>query len=229
MKLIRYQISFFTKNAVYSDFNGILKELLERCGSVLNGPPIILPIPENATVDIPRLILRSSSNDQQLLLKSNRIDTAVAKPFENSISEPERLSFDKNTLDWLLPFFKERKIAVNRIGIVMQRAFIPNGTPPGEFISRKYCRDEFLEQPFQHAKNFEIHCLKNYNFLGLDINSWVRIQTITILPSKTVAVGVLNDMNHIPLSRNLTEAEINEFISKVDKEALKILGFYKLC
>lgn len=228
IQLIRHQISLFFPEAFFGNLQGILMYLLENAGGTLNNQPIILPIPENAPEEIPRIILRSSDNSQELLLKTNRIDIAIARPFEKSISESERVEFEKNATHWLLPLIDNGQIRVNRVGVVMQRAFLPEGISPGAFISAKYCKDEFLEQPFGNAKNFEINCLKNYNFLNSMINSWVRIQTLNILPSKKQVVGVLNDLNQVPSSTLRSSEEVANFISNTNTEAEKILSLYKI-
>ena len=228
IQLIRFQISLFFSEAFFGNLQGILKYFLDKAGDTLNSQPIILPIPENAPEEIPRMILRSSDNSRELQLKTNRIDITITKPFEKGISESERAEFEKSATLWLSLLIDEKKVSANRVGVVIQRAFLPEGISPGEFISKKYCKEEFLDQPFRNAKNFEIHCLKKYNFLGRKINSWVRIQTLKILPSKKQVVGVLNDLNHVPSSTNLSSAEIGTFISGANSEAEKILAFYKI-
>lgn len=228
MILIRIQISFFTPDAVYGNFQSVIKELIERCGETLDADPITLPTFNNAPVDIPKIILRSNSNERELLIKSQRIDVAYVKPFEDGISDDEREVFQNDALKWIIPFLSERKIGVNRVGIVMQRGILPTDTSPAEYIAQKYCRDYFQRQPFGNAKSFELHCLKEYEYLEKRINSWVRIQTINVIPSNKTIVGLLNDINHIPLSDDLSENEIKEFVNNANTEMLKIINHYKV-
>ena len=228
MKLIRHQITLFFSEAFFGNLQGILKFFIDEAGSVLDAQPIILPLPDDAPEEVPRIILRSADHSQELAVKANRVDAAVAKPLEDGISASERIEFEKQCIAWLLPLLDNRGFAVNRVGVVMQRAHQPEGSSPGEFISKKYCRDEYLEQPFRNAKNFEIHCLKNYSLFGKMVNSWVRIQTVNVLPSRKQVVGVLNDLNHVPTRTRLEPEDVRSFVQAANSEMEKILSYYKL-
>ena len=229
MQLIKQQISFFVPSVFYGNLQNVLKYFMEKSGSILDAQPIILPLPEGAPVEIPKFIMRSKDNTKDLQFKVNRIDMALVKPYEVGVSESERKTFEDNAIAWILPFAKEFRVLIDRVGVAIQRALIPEGsTTPSEFISQKYCKQDFLDQPFRHAKSFGIHCLKKYNYLGHDINSWVRIQTLDILPSMQKVVGVLNDLNHLPQKTSLTEEGIKSFIKGTNDESLQILKFYQL-
>lgn len=229
LRLFRYQISFFTPNVLYGNIQKAFRMLTERCEKTLNAKPAVIPLPDDAPKEFPRLILKSESGNKELALRLDRIDCVFNCSFENPISEIEVRRFKREVLQWVSPFVSEFKISVNRLGVVIQKGFeIKEGELPAEYVAKKYCQKKFHIQPFGNAKNFELHCLKNYNYLGLEINSWVRLQTLKLVSSNKLIIGVTNDMNHIPLDRDLSEKEIKDFVNKANKEADTVLKHYKL-
>lgn len=229
LNLFRYQISFFTPNVVYGNIQKAFRRLTELCEKTLNAKPAVIPLPDDAPKEFPRLVLKTESGDKQLSLKLDRIDCVFSSKFENPISEIEVKRFKRDVFQWVLPFISEFKISVNRLGVVIQKGFeIKDEELSAEYVAKKYCQKKYHRQPFGNTRSFELHCLKNYIFLGFEINSWVRIQTLNLFPSNKLIIGVTNDLNHIPLNRDLSEREIKDFVNKANKEADAILEHYKL-
>lgn len=225
MKTVRHQISLFTPGAAYGNMSRVLSLLMSRCADVLDAPPTSLPVPADAPPDIPRIILQSARKDKELTLRLDRVDAAFFRNYEEAISDEELRRFQNEALGWMSPLLEEFGIEANRLGVVIQRAMTIDGSP-ASFLARKFCRDEYLEQPFGNSRKFEIHNLKNYEYCGANINSWVRIQTLNDPGTGREVISIVNDLNNIPTKSALTFEHIRGFVENSIAETSEILSYY---
>lgn len=227
MRTIRHQISFFTPGAVYGNMAKVMTLILSQCGEVLDAPPTSLPVPPDAPPDIPRMIFRSSEGNKELSLRLDRIDAVIVRDYENFITDEDLIAFQSEVISWITPLVEQLGVQISRLGTVFQRVMLTE-EPPAIFLSRKYCRDKFLGQPFGNSHKFEIHNLKNYNYRGSDINSWVRVQTLTESGTERDVISVVNDLNHIPAETTLSLDHMRDFIGNSNQETINILKHYDL-
>ena len=161
MKIIRHQLSFFTPSAAYGNMSKVLSLLLSKCEGVLDAPPTSLPVPPEAPPEIPRIIFKSERGDKELTLRLDRIDSVFFRSYDEAITDDEIKKFQKDTLGWVSPLLDSFGIQVNRLGVVFQRAMVVDDSA-ATYLAQKFCRKEYMTQPFGNSQRFEIHNLKNY-------------------------------------------------------------------
>lgn len=102
---------------------------------------------------------------------------------------------------------------------------------PGREIAVHFCKDNFIQEPFDRPSELELHSLKKYNLLGsFKVNSWVRIRSGLIKSKNGVfcpAVIAHQDINTLAEeTRTYMSEEILSFYEKICDEFDEILRLY---
>jgi hypothetical protein len=229
MDLIKYQISVFMPDASFGSMRRVSEFLLGQASGILDADPVILPTAD-APPQIPRIILKSREKDKELTLTLERLTLSFIRRLDNPISDEERDAFRQQAIQWITAFKNEFSVVINRVGVVNQQAWQPqvDDCTYGEFLARRFCKEQYFPQPFRNARKFEVHCRKNYDYAGLDVNSWVRLQTMAFQPDQREFISVLNDLNNAPVDGDMTLEQLESFISGAEREIEGIIQHYQL-
>jgi len=68
------QTAIFITNLDFSNKIGFISQLNQETDNLFDGDPIILPIPNDAPPEVPRIILKSQDDSYTLNLCQNRVD-----------------------------------------------------------------------------------------------------------------------------------------------------------
>lgn len=206
VKALRIALFFTSLN--FADKLEIANSLTKSL-SVLDGNPLIIPIPDDAPADIPRIILKSKNEDYSVNIAPQRVDFF----YNEKGSEPKTYkTFSMEMLETIriLENVLRQNFAanVNRIGLM-----VDVGLEQGDAI--KYIL-KYFSKTFIHKKGLQevqIHTLNNETINGFNVNNWIRIFAQERDENRT-KVLIRNDINTlVDDKKTYTDKEINGFFS----------------
>lgn len=187
-----------------------------------------LPLPPEMPGEIPRVILKSSDNEFQVMAAPK----CIVSMWSNPLASDTQQQIVTDCVDVLLNYAKSSPapIRVGRLALVLQRNF-RIADPVQELIS-KFCNSDASQRQFSHSHDFEIHNHKAYQlprFSG-EINSWVRCKTVTFaLPEPNRGILVEQDINTREediLTNQFSIEQIVKFFASAFEESQKIMELY---
>jgi hypothetical protein len=189
----------------------ILSKLSERFQSQFDDIPTVLPLPDDAPPEIPRIVLKSKDKQWSLEAASWRLNYRWVQ-----MSEAQEItleSFCKRFLDLVEFFVAIERPRIGRMALVLARYIIVE--QPADVISRHFCRDLSQKKALADLANFEIHALRKARIAGrFDINSWTRFKSGQLkIPdtSSRPIVLVEQDVNTLAEEADVKEFGLDEF------------------
>lgn len=214
-RIIKFLSAVFTPELDITNHLKFLNFVDETLGDKLDGAPTILPLPQGAPGEIPRIQLTSSDKKWSLNISLVRTDLFYINP---SISDEEMIEisdFSAISSDFFSEYQEKLDLRVQRLAFVTERILPESKT--SDYIIDKFCKEEYKKEgrPFNNVKKFEIHSLKKYEWENFHLNSWVRIKSIdyesdTIIPT----VLLINDLNTLSLKEDLDKTFLSNDIRK---------------
>lgn len=186
------QATVFTSGYSYTS-NVILKYMLQN--EMFDGEPTVMPLPDDAPPQIPRIIMQSKDESYKLEVSPSRVNLFVTK--KDKDGEIDINSFFDLAIKTLVGFLEHTNAKCSRIAAVVKRYHIVD--KPEVEISKHFCKKSILDGPINDPRAFEIHALKTYSFLGaFQVNSWVRVRSGNVGPidgKEHPVVAVEQDIN----------------------------------
>jgi len=207
----------------------LVKTLLPKWMERFDADPVILPHEEGMPREIPRLILRSRTNAWRCEIASARINLSWQRP-KVDMATPTISSFYEGAVRLLSEYCHLLECRVGRLAAVLRR-YAPSQFP-GLYLASHFCKEPWLEKPFNRPENFELHAHKRFLLAErFEVNSWVRNKTGTLSSEKEKRLIVLVEQDLNTLSehageRSFSEAEIDDFFSAAVPEFDIILRTY---
>ena len=209
----------------------ILIDLLQLRPGMFDGEPVVLPLPHDAPPELPRIILQDKNGTNKIEVSPTRVNFFRIKTVEDDRVDIQRFIIDSAVL--LKEYLSISGARCGRLASVLKR-FCIKDDPSKEIVSH-FCKEVFLNKPFDGPASFELHARKRYQFIeAFEVNSWVRIKSGQVqYPSETPKPIVLieqdiNTLAEILETKNYTEEEILSFFGNVFDEFNDILRIYCL-
>ena len=219
------QATLFTPEAQLSGAQ-IVSRLLPKWIERFDGEPIILPIPEMAPRDMPKVILRSVSGAWNCEVAAERINIHWRRR-TNDADELDLTKFVEVVMPFLIDYREFIKSRIGRLAAVITRYALQDSA--GSFLASHFCQDRWLKAPFDRPENFELHAHKRFTLGGQTVNSWVRNKTGKLgKPEDQRAIVVVEqDINTLGEEVNkFGDADIEHFFMSVSDEFDEILRLY---
>lgn len=220
------QATVFTPSFIFST-SKILKMLMELEPDLFDGDPFVLPLPDDAPHEIPRITLENKDKSYKLEVAPARVNF-----FRNKIKEEDKVipnEFVQVAAKILTSLLDNLDTKCGGIAAVINR-FSYRDDPSRE-IATHFCKDNFMTEPLDQPSEFELHSLKKYSFLeSFEVNSWVRIKSGMIKSKNGIsrpAVIAHQDINTLgEEARTYMSEEIFSFYEKICDEFNEILRLY---
>ena len=174
-KLSSIQTVLFLSDFRLTDKPSFTKELLDLTKDIFNDEPLILPIPDDAPKDIPRIILKSTNSSYYVNISLDRldfnfrvIDEGVDLKFEETIDG--YLNNIKKIYNLLLNYEHTR---ISRIGFIT-RFFVKVEEGAPTFI-----KDKFLKKGlFPNARSIDISETERISTGPYQLNILINIKSL---------------------------------------------------
>lgn len=165
------QIAYFYTGIDLSDKLKVAQTFQSRLGYALDGEPTILPIPNDAPLEIPRIMLQSKDNIHICNIAGNRFDFIIRMPQGgDTISIVDfRKELPKIVNDANLALFNDLAIKSYRLGLIITYQDLPEmgGLP---FI-KKY----FIGDIHDISVETQIHKMSTGTLDKFKVNNWIRL------------------------------------------------------
>ncbi len=188
------QLVLFSPGIVIFDVLKAGVTIREKYLNVLDGEPVILPIPDDAPVEIPRIQMSSKDKTYSLSISKNRVDLILRyKKDELSNVSPFQELFE-NFLSLFQYLKNELNAKVTRLAIVTHWVIELDGGSSAEHLLSKYINKE---APIARPRELEIHCLNRETLSDFEANKWTRIRSAhdISLPHEDRLISFLLDIN----------------------------------
>ncbi len=171
VKVESAQVVLFANYINLNDKLKIAELFNKQFGKVFDGSPTILPIPDDAPQEIPRVILNTKNGVFTCNIAINRVDLI----YKSQIID-EYDSFGKFLKDFSILIDKLIQGTflliegnLNRVGLIINYAADPK-TNTIDFL-----RSNFLKRSNKEEKDIQVHKRYEAKLVNLKINNWLRI------------------------------------------------------
>jgi hypothetical protein len=190
----------------------LLLDLNELTGGRFDGDPVLLPVPDEAPAEIPRLVLMSKARSESLeLTKAHLALKLVLTP---QAAEPLDPALALDLGPKLLRFTEDRlRAAVHRVGSVTVWFFETQEATPAASIRRRYLVPAV---PGEAPHSAEVHSLEKPRVGGYACNFWTRVRSVDRKGPEGAfpAASILFDVNTLPeVPCTFSEEQTRTFIS----------------
>lgn len=230
-RLTKFMGVIFTPELNISNSLKIANDAFELLGDWLDGSSTVLPIPQNAPAEIPRVQLESRDKKWNLsisLVRTNFIHSTAVEDTEVLTVE----EFGTIASNFFRGFKKRNDLRVQRLAFITERIAL---NTEANYIVNKFCKDELSQKgrPFSGIKSFQVHSFKKYSQFGYNINSWVRFKSgdYSTGPESSVPMILMeNDLNTFAVkedpNRSFSLDEIEMFFKQIPNHLRKIVELY---
>ena len=223
-KIFSIQLSIFTPELNFS-LNKIHIDLGSKHSSILDGDPVLLPLPAHAPPEIPRLIM--SGTDQKIKLEVAKSRLNLFRFRKEDIEDIDVGGFLGEGLKIINDYIKHTSARVGRMAVV-KRLFVENDNP-GLTLASHFSKDEWMKEPFNRPESFEVHAHKKYILPKNKqlVNSWVRCKTGRLKNIDQPIILIEQDINTLAEDLDKNDFDIRfikEFYNEVFEEHADILN-----
>lgn len=225
------QIALFSSKP--GDFSPavILGSVLGKFQSRFNGDIQALPIPADAPVEIPRVIL--SSRDGAYRIDSGPVRTDAYWQRVDA-SKVDLKEYAKKTFEPLAQLIAEKQLSIGRCAFIVTRTL--DDPKAAEHLAEKFCKNELRGDsgPLKRSDFFELHNHKKYQIeisggKPQAINSWIRCKAVQAAKDQRHMIMIEQDLNtpqeDLP-KRLFSKDELTGFVDVAIGEVDKTLKLY---
>lgn len=209
------QIAYFLGSIDLSDRLKVAEIVRKEMADVLDGQPTILPIPDDAPLEIPRIILTSKTGNFICNIAANRFD------FINKFSESEEgtnvskiekeLPVNIKKLNNLL--FTSLSATSYRLGLIINYTFNPAEG------GLSFLKSSLLEDDKDVSIELQLHKLTQGQIKTLKVNNWIRL-----IATEGKPLSVISDIN----TSQVEKYEINDDLALAFHEEALVVSLKTL-
>jgi hypothetical protein len=195
IKIISAQLVIYSPGIVITNKLKVANAINDNLSYLFDSDPIILPLPEDAPPEIPRIQMFSKDKRYSLSIASNRIDFIFQYKEEDEKSFPIPGFFGKFLT--IFQYFSENlHTQFTRSAMVTNWIIELENISASEFLLNKYIQDK---TPIVKPCELELHYLTKGLAAEFEINKWVRIKSARKMsePEKNNLVVFLIDINTV--------------------------------
>ena len=216
----QHQLAFFLENAPLLDRLNIARVFREEFGEDLSGEPTILPIPNDAPLEIPRIIL--SSPDKTIICNISPLRVDLIINLNSSQATPELVKKAEDLTPYIKSLTKviltHLKWKINRLAYIKSVELNLKGGVIRNMSSK------VTEDISQNAAQLQIHKMQTVKIDESACNHWIRI--ISENPGEeNEKIVILSDLNTLQKEqKEFGQAEIIQFFTKGMEYADKVIS-----
>lgn len=224
-KIRKIQTAIFTRNfQIANDYERaqLLLDLKSATCDTFNGDPVLIPIPNDAPLDIPRIILNSSDKAYACNIALNRTDIFYNVSDDSEINLDVLLQAQKDNSLKLFSFLKSKDAIINRVGFVVNVDFVVEESDKNSFdyLKEHFLKDDKLEDP----KELLLRYNKLSNSPKFEMNNLVTIQS-----KRSDVIAVQTDINtvaEIMSDSNFLKDDFEEIINYSTDKSQNVINAF---
>lgn len=210
---IKFMASAFTPGIGFGNILKFAGKLEEIADIELEGDPNILPIPQNAPPEIPRIQLFSKDGTWSVRVSLQR---TIIEQTDITLAEPNHLDSDnfcKITSSFYSGMTEELEINIQRLAFVSEGVY--KSENPVELLTKSIIKDSFIGEKgvFPSGKELQFHRYDLIEWSDFGLNTWIRFKTAN-MDKQNEKIKVL----HIEIDLNtLTQEQDPEKVFSVEE------------
>jgi hypothetical protein len=223
IKHISTQLVIFSPGIVIPNKLKVANAINEKLSNLLDSDPLMIPLPEDAPPELPRIRMSSKDGRYSLSIAGNRIDFIFQYREEDERFFPIVGFYDKFLT--IFEYFSENiHTQFTRSAIVTQWVIELEKTSAVDFLLDKYIESK---TPIINPHALELHYLLKSNVAKFDVNQWVRIKTSRDInqPQSSNQIFVLVDINTLAeIAYEIDKDSLQKFLeegSRLTKETIE--------
>ena len=228
--LLDVQSTLFLDNPGVDIANNALRYLLQEYSDLLDGQPLVLPLPVDAPPELARLTLQSADSLCKVNVSLNRIDFFRYSPSVEVGVDTERI-YDI-AIDLLTGYADTFELSIRRIANI-QHYFLRDDQAASS-VPAHFCSERWTQTIFSDLEQFQLHTYKVYQFEQFTVNNWIRAlaQPISVVrggvkTAPAMGLFVESDINTVATPEIVfTNPEVRTFFSTVDAQHHRVLDSY---
>ncbi len=216
LQIKQIRLVLFSPGIIISDKAKLMVKINKELRTLFNGDQVILPMPEEEPLEIPRIILKSKDEQYVLQISGKRVDF-----FCNFLPKDSAVEFP---IDGLYErfitiskcFTEETHCQFSRTAMITQW-IVELGKSGSEYITSNYLRKD---TPFENPYKLELHYLIKENIIGCKVNKWVRIKSARRIsdPTPNNFLTVLIDINTVADEKYKVDTKLlTQFLNESSK------------
>jgi len=168
------QAAIFCSELLISNKEEFIYHVVQETNDFLKGEPTILPIPDDAPQEIPRIILKSRTYPYSCNFCKNRFDFFYKEQGKPNKTSEEVFPDFRNVLNRLTTYVKTSlNIKVKHLG------FIPNFVielkeSGNEYLLREYLHPNIFPNPYE----IQINVLHKIELELFKVNRWIKLKPL---------------------------------------------------
>jgi len=195
IKIISTQLVIFSPGIVIANKLKVATAINDNLSCLFDSDPVMLPLPEDAPPELPRIQMSSKDKRYSLSIASNRIDFIFQYKDEDKKLFPIPDFFERFLT--IFQYFSENiHTQFTRSAIVTNWIIELEKISAAEFLLDKYIQNK---TPIVKPYELELHYLNKGTAADFEINKWVRIKSARKMgePEKNNLIVLLIDINTI--------------------------------
>ena len=196
------QSAFFINNINFSNKLDLANNFLKIINELGEAEPVVLPIPDDAPREIPRIIINTKDKKISLTISTERIDFVMKEIQLNEDNSKLDTAYQKYTNKIASTIINDLKIGVNRIAQISQFIQKPKDGVLNSFKNK--INDSFMSG----ATELQLHRLKVIKIDELSVNHWVRLisdssksESPTLIINSDVNTAVAENINFLDTTK----------------------------
>jgi len=195
---VRSILVVFFSNIDLSNRIEVAASLNKYTGNLFNGESAILPIPEDAPHEIPRIILDNKEKIFGCVVSPKRLEFSFKqKEDENRKLEEVQEDFLNQLSNIAKAAKTELKAKVERLGIIVRLVMFPDENP-ADFLIRKFLTQGMIVDP----RELHLDFLHRFDLGDFKVNRWHRFRCFSPEAEEALekpkALLIDTDINTVP-------------------------------
>lgn len=219
-KIKTIQVAIFSQIDL-SDKLQLAQSIKSTLSKILDGEPLIIPLPADVPAEIPRIILKSANEKYNCNVGQGRLDFIFDEKDAPKLTAKDlKREFFPFVEILAKAMINQKKIQkINRLGLVTN-FFAKLSKSATKFIERKFLREIPSGSPYEAR----LHLLYHGKIGNYEINKWIRLNPLRNVkkPSDDAALAFVIDINTLPEYTDKYSFTLND-IKDFYKEAIKIM------
>ena len=164
-------------------------------GNLYNGQPMILPIPQDAPSEIPRIILKNANKSYACNISQDRIDFTFSRKEAHATLQDVSNTFLNHLISHVEVINNNLRVSIIRVGVVVTLIF-PLKESSNKFVSEKFLKEHLFENSYE----VQIGILKREQLAGFETNCWFKMNTLRNKKDQSDdrALLIAYDVNTLP-------------------------------
>jgi hypothetical protein len=175
----------------------VLGQILGRFADRFDGPPTVLPVPQDAPPEIPRVVLQSADPQWVAEVALSRVNFRWVQMKDDL--QMKDTEFAQQFIEFVSHLVEIQKLRIGRLAYAATHYILTDDA--ALLFANQFCKEGVVQKVRGSLENFEIHVHQRKKIAdAFDVNNWIRFKTgvLTIPKTPVRKIGLVEqDINTV--------------------------------